>query len=248
MAPNGQWAQAIWSAVQTDISCYVLITGEEGEIVCANASAERWLQLNSEAGRTPSIFSALPRAVAGEWNSYVHEALTSGKVVVVDGLIRGEGLRGTVRPLPPSPSQRKAALLVFQRLCEVAGRQQPGIAGPRRIARHNDLGQLERLTPRELQVLMLIASGLSSNEIAESLHRSRRTIDCHRASIGHKLDLSSRADVALIAMRAGLVRNHGPAPSAEHGAEDRFADPLVKVVIGAKAPAGRRASSRTARN
>jgi DNA-binding CsgD family transcriptional regulator len=67
-----------------------------------------------------------------------------------------------------------------------------------------DLGPLERLTPRELEVLALIGQGLSVKEIARMLHRSVKTVDNHRQSIGKKLKLSDRIALAEIARRAGL--------------------------------------------
>jgi two-component system, NarL family, response regulator NreC len=63
------------------------------------------------------------------------------------------------------------------------------------------------LSPRETEVLRLIALGHTSAEIARSLHVSVRTIDSHRASIHRKLGLRTRADLVHLALRRGLVRN-----------------------------------------
>jgi predicted ATPase/DNA-binding CsgD family transcriptional regulator len=79
------------------------------------------------------------------------------------------------------------------------------------------LGMLERkdaavsgtaasiLTPRELDVLKLVAQGLSNPDIARRLVLSEHTVHRHLANILRKLDLSSRAAAAAWAARTGLV-------------------------------------------
>jgi predicted ATPase/DNA-binding CsgD family transcriptional regulator len=61
------------------------------------------------------------------------------------------------------------------------------------------------LTPRELDVLKLVAQGLSNQEIARRLVLSEHTVHRHLANILRKLSLSSRAAAAAWAARAGLV-------------------------------------------
>lgn len=68
-----------------------------------------------------------------------------------------------------------------------------------------DLGPLESLTPRELEVLALIGQGLTLKEVAQVLHRSFKTIDNHRQSIGTKLKVEDRVQLAEVARRAGLT-------------------------------------------
>jgi predicted ATPase/DNA-binding CsgD family transcriptional regulator len=61
------------------------------------------------------------------------------------------------------------------------------------------------LTPRELDVLKLVAQGLSNQEIAQRLVLSEHTVHRHLANILRKLSLSSRAAAAAWSVRAGLV-------------------------------------------
>jgi two-component system, NarL family, nitrate/nitrite response regulator NarL len=68
------------------------------------------------------------------------------------------------------------------------------------------LGSHETLTPRELEVLELLASGLSNKEIGGRLGVSFHTVKFHVNSILGKLGASSRAEVVALAAKAGLLR------------------------------------------
>ena len=61
------------------------------------------------------------------------------------------------------------------------------------------------LSPRETEILRLIALGHTSAEIAGQLHLSRRTVETHRAHIHHKLKLSTRAELVQYALRRRLL-------------------------------------------
>ncbi|HHN78482.1 MAG TPA: response regulator transcription factor [Phycisphaerales bacterium] len=65
--------------------------------------------------------------------------------------------------------------------------------------------RLNRLTPRELQILRMIGRGMPRHEIANAIHRSPKTVDAHRSSIMEKLGLHDRVDLARFAIREGLV-------------------------------------------
>ncbi len=64
-----------------------------------------------------------------------------------------------------------------------------------------------QLSDREREVLLLVAEGRSSREMAEILHISPNTVDVHRARLMHKLDLHSVAEISAYAVRRGLVKN-----------------------------------------
>jgi DNA-binding NarL/FixJ family response regulator len=61
------------------------------------------------------------------------------------------------------------------------------------------------LTPRESEILKLVAEGHSSREIAETLVISVKTVERHRANILEKLGMRDRVELTRYAIRRGLV-------------------------------------------
>ena len=99
------------------------------------------------------------------------------------------GLRGILQGEPPlSPAIARRMIAHFNRL------------GPPAAESANPL------TPRETDVLRLLAKGFTQQEIAVHLVLSRHTVVDHVKSLYRKLDISSRAEATLVAARRGLVR------------------------------------------
>ena len=67
-----------------------------------------------------------------------------------------------------------------------------------------DLGPLDVLTRRELEVLVMLGHGLSVPSTAKALHRSPKTLQRHKASISEKLRLSGQAEIVSIVKSVGL--------------------------------------------
>jgi DNA-binding NarL/FixJ family response regulator len=63
----------------------------------------------------------------------------------------------------------------------------------------------ERLTPRELEVVKLIAEAFTNRQIAETLRLSEKTVESHRANVLSKLGMRDRVELVRYAIRRGLV-------------------------------------------
>jgi DNA-binding NarL/FixJ family response regulator len=72
-------------------------------------------------------------------------------------------------------------------------------------ARRGEAAPTDPLTPRELQIVKLIAEGHTSDAIAADLVISRKTVDHHRANILGKLEMRSVAELTRYAIRRGLI-------------------------------------------
>lgn len=68
-----------------------------------------------------------------------------------------------------------------------------------------DADELEPLTPREIQVLNQLASGVTNRAIAKALNISEHTVKFHISAILSKLEVSSRTEAVAVGIRNGLV-------------------------------------------
>ena len=73
------------------------------------------------------------------------------------------------------------------------------------LAGGGDEDPLDRLTPREHEVLQLIGRGLPNKQIARELDLSERTVKTHVGHVLAKLGVADRTQAAVVAVRAGLV-------------------------------------------
>lgn len=69
----------------------------------------------------------------------------------------------------------------------------------------DDIAESDRLSEREIEVLLAICQGLSTQEIADKLFISKRTVDKHRANILDKSGCKNTASLVVYAIRNGFV-------------------------------------------
>jgi len=67
------------------------------------------------------------------------------------------------------------------------------------------LVEVNRLTPREIEILKLIADGYSNTQIGKLLGISHRTVDTHRTNIRNKLAVHNLAGIIKYALKANLI-------------------------------------------
>lgn len=73
------------------------------------------------------------------------------------------------------------------------------------LERGHEGDEYEPLTPREVEILKLVAEGHSSKEIAEMLVISLKTVERHRANMLEKLGMRDRVELTRYAIRRGLI-------------------------------------------
>jgi two-component system invasion response regulator UvrY len=106
-------------------------------------------------------------------------------------------------------SKRSAPEELISAIRTVAARKrylEAGIAQQMAIQQlSGEQSPVDVLSPREFEVFMALAQGKSTNEIADALCLSPRTVGTHLYNIKQKLDAGNQAEIALIAMRSGLI-------------------------------------------
>ena len=70
----------------------------------------------------------------------------------------------------------------------------------------NCLELLERLSPREREIITMVAQGMSNQSIGQKLFISDKTVKNYVTSIRRKLGLENRIQIALYAIKCGLVK------------------------------------------
>lgn len=199
----GASPDVLWRALTRDSGCSVLIVNEAGLIDFANSIASRLLAPERSAVVGTRLSDHSTRGFADERLAHCRHVMESGHTMVVVGMAHGTWGRTTIRPIEPDASGRRRVLLI-RPLPDSA--DAAGADFPITYARRADMGRLSACTPRELEVLRLIGLGLSTPDIAARLFRSVKTIETHRVSLGHKLGLHNRVELARLAIDAGLTR------------------------------------------
>jgi len=129
-------------------------------------------------------------------DQYVYHAMKAGASGFLLKDASGEQLADAVRTV--SAGQALLAPAITRRLIEDFCRgPAPGVAAASATG---------RLSERELEVVRLVAQGLSNAEIAARLYLSEATIKSHIARILAKLSLRDRVQVAVFAYEKGIVR------------------------------------------
>jgi DNA-binding NarL/FixJ family response regulator len=128
-------------------------------------------------------------------DEYVYDALGAGASGFLLKDVTAEALFEAVRVV--AAGEALLAPAVTRRLVSEFARLRPTLP-PRPDA-------LDELTPRETEVLRLVAEGLSNGEIAERLVVSDETVKTHVSRVLTKLDLRDRTQAVVIAYECGLV-------------------------------------------
>jgi RNA polymerase sigma factor (sigma-70 family) len=181
----GDGAEALRQAadLQPDVIVLDLILpGMQGlevaQALIADESAARILVLTATDDKS-AVFEALRLGVSG----YVEKTASVEEIAdAIEAVARGE--------------------LVFSK--ELERRAQVQLGEFARKARETARA-LARLTPRERQVLALLAEGLSTRQIAKRLGLSDRTVESHIGNVYQKLDVRTRVQALYRAAGLGLV-------------------------------------------
>jgi DNA-binding NarL/FixJ family response regulator len=148
-------------------------------------------QLSEDGASTPKVIML----TTFDLDEYVYDALGAGASGFLLKDVAAETLFEAVRVV--AAGEALLAPTVTRRLVSEFARLRP------RLPRRPD--ELAELTPRETEVLRLVAEGLSNGEIAERLVVSDETVKTHVSRVLTKLRLRDRTQAVVVAYECGLV-------------------------------------------
>ncbi|MGL4176404.1 MAG: LuxR C-terminal-related transcriptional regulator [Dermatophilaceae bacterium] len=151
------------------------------------------------AGPVPRIVALTTFAVG----DYLERMLASGACGYLLKDTNPCGLPGLVRAI-----HRGDGALAPWAAGQVIDRLRVGLSGPPRPEPLRQDAGTPTLSPREAEVLALVADGADTREIGRSLHVTEETVRTHLRRVFHKLDVHTRAEAVATAYRLGLMREY----------------------------------------
>ncbi|MEM1228705.1 MAG: LuxR C-terminal-related transcriptional regulator [Planctomycetota bacterium] len=197
-------SSTVWEALTQTPGIGVSITNREGQLIFVNSTTSVLFSDQAKLsylGKKISDFH--PSAFVKERLAMIGRVLDENRPLSIEHIYHGKRIESTVWPLPDDhpPCDR---VLVISRSYS-AETPFVGLAEPEVLrSKYIDLGPLDVLTTRELEVLALLGHGMSVPSTANMLHRSPKTIERHKSSIAHKLNLRGQADMVEVVTRLGL--------------------------------------------
>jgi NarL family two-component system response regulator YdfI len=119
--------------------------------------------------------------------------------------LTARALQAGVRGVLPSEAGAEQVMSALDAVSKGLVVLHPAGVGVARAARSEEVELIEPLTPREREVLQMLAIGLGNKEIAARMKISEHTAKFHVAQILGKLSASSRTEAVTVGMRLGLV-------------------------------------------
>lgn len=200
----------LWESMTTEPGVSVAILDERGTILFLNDETIRIFFDNKAPAQLRGMRLdelGFPPAWIEERLGIFREMAGDARPRLVRTIWHGHQQFSWVRMIPvESPGERPSFLVVTRRI--PAGEESRRLLGSEHPVVESGvirLGDLDVLSPRELEVLTLLGHGMAIRDIAQTLDRSAKTIERHRESIGAKLRQSKGVVLADLARQAGLA-------------------------------------------
>ena len=192
----GGWRSLFWAAFNLSANPMILLRRDRVLVDVNSAFLEAFGYSRARAlGRDLAVFVAEDsrRRIKEDWS----ELLRTGRLNGERELIRGDGRHVRVQLAAHRESVTDRDLILGVVL-ELDGR-------PMRCGKRSIAASAAVLTPREREVVALLALGGRRREIAAQLFISEATVKTHLRNAMHKLDVHSQAQLVAVALTHGLI-------------------------------------------
>lgn len=221
-------ASPAFEALVSDTGADVALVDSQGKLRYLSPRTTLWPAPVDGVAAGKSISDFMRRDLADERLAYVRKCIETGASVALSTMWRGVRAVSTFRRVRIDGMPEPLVLITCRAIpddIEMSTLVKPGVIMAH--AQKVDLGPLATLTPREMEVLALIGQGMTTEQIAKALFRSRKTVEAHRLSLGLKLRARNRVELARVALRSGLTttlparlrtqRRPGEEPAVDNG-------------------------------
>lgn len=195
---------SIWNALSKTAGVGISIMNSDGGLLFINDTSKILFFDRDEVdyvGKTIRDFH--PPEFVEERLELIGQVLETKQPVAIQHIYHGRKIESTVWPLRDVSPPFNRVIVVTH--IEASEAPWCPAAGCRTFStQFIDLGPLKILTKRELEVLALLGHGLSVPKVASILHRSPKTIERHKDSIGQKLKMRGQSELVALVTSMGL--------------------------------------------
>jgi DNA-binding CsgD family transcriptional regulator len=202
-------SSSLWNALAKTPGVGVSITDAQGHLLFVNSTTMMLFSETTEIdyeGKRISDFH--PPDFVKERLRMIQTVLKDGRPLTLKHIYHGRNIHSTVWPIVDrAPPYSRVIVVSFVACGESLTGDLPGNIEAY-ATNYIDLGPLDVLTQRELEVLVLLGHGMSVPKAAKILHRSPKTVQRHKAAISQKLELHGQAELVSLVASLGLELSH----------------------------------------
>lgn len=200
-------AEWVWRALTIEPGTGIALLRADGFVIYANPTmCEIWTPSGEDTvemtGR--NITDRFPTEVSADLLDVIKRTIESEKPIVRRMIFRGKQVESTHRAMDAPPGELGRDLVVSHHSTDEVVAEGSHADFTTEDSPFANFGPLDVLSRRELEILALLGQALTVNEVAKMIFRSPKTVENHRLSIGRKLKLSNRVQLAKLAFQAGL--------------------------------------------
>lgn len=197
-------AKCLWPALSGTPGIGVSIINTDGRLLYANNAARLFFSENNGIDYASNCLADFhPPEFVAERMALIRRVSREDRPLAIRQIYNGRRIESTIWPIHDDDAAINRVMMITH-----AGNSGGSAIAGREIemvsSQYLDLGLLNVLSPRELEVLVFIGHGMSVPETAAALNRSPKTIEQHKDSVSKKLHASGQCQLVSIVAKLGL--------------------------------------------
>lgn len=200
----------LWLILKSQPGVGVLIIDCDGLVLFANEQAKQIYYGNDFNPVGKTIEDIEGPEFAAERMPVIRQVVETGKPMIIRHLRGGRNTEAMIWPMQTREQHKPRIISITRQLLkadESTTNEYPCVE-----SRLVDLGPLDVLTKRELEVLAMVGHGIPLKSVAKQLGVAQRTVERYRTDIARKLNIHSIAEAAQIVQVAGLTASDANLP------------------------------------